>query len=551
MFILELESAITTSGRHSNANNKHRPLRAFRELTDHPPIYFQAAPVSAKQFSAQRGIGILRGFSASPGIIESTIAAIQLTLNIRAPGAQIFPLVLPLKTYFKPKNKPSPRHTTDKRWHGPCRQRNALRRPHTEDVIQLFVPACTPDSALKSVNAYLFPRNSQQADIRGPGYRLQSVVDLTHVVTQCQSICDSVLRDLPYVTQIINCRRGISFTQALHTLRVGGIDPADIDLLGITRSTKAETSQTGDTVVVVWKRVWYSDNSVLVLCPPITQQLIANFRATGLHKPRQYSHYLPLGDITTRQSDCDTVSNYPRQAELGHEGNMCGSCIFEYKASPRGRLSPIRPSSPHPTAFAGYWLTIAHESKRTNLSGRPRRQYLVLPDDPRRLPDRDMRSNCRRQKAANQTMVFNTDLAIVRTSLDSANATQSHHQSQIRQLSQEVAQLREQLKTFTDTPTAAHYDGGNTPLNPTATTYCPQSPTPLSRAPAHLSDPTRLDPSRPITGADHVSPAPGTPAATPTPSPQPALPRARNTKGGFAAAFKTAVAKSKARSTSA
>jgi hypothetical protein len=104
---------------------------------------------------------------------------------------------------------------------------------------------------LKSVNAYLFPRNSQQADIRGPGYRLQSVVDLTHVVTQCQSICDSVLRDLPYVTQIINCRRGISFTQALHTLRAGGIDPADIDLLGITRSTKAETSQTGDTVVVV------------------------------------------------------------------------------------------------------------------------------------------------------------------------------------------------------------------------------------------------------------------------------------------------------------
>ena len=148
-------------------------------------------------------------------------------------------------------------------------------------------------------------------------------------------------------------------------------------------------------------------------------------------------------------------------------------------------------------------------------------------------------------------MVFNTDLAIVRTSLDSANATQSHHQSQIRQLSQEVAQLREQLKTFTDTPTAAHYDGGNTPLNPTATTYCPQSPTPLPRAPAHLSDPTRPDPSRPITGADHVSPAPGTPAATPTPSPQSALPRARNTKGGFAAAFKTAVSKSKANSSPA
>ena len=183
-----------------------------------------------------------------------------------------------------------------------------------------------------ALKAYLFPRNSQQAEIRGQGFRLQTVVDLTHLVTRCQSICDSVIRDLPYVTQIINCRRGITNTQALQTLRAGGIDPADIDLLGIARNTKAASAQRGDTIVVVWKRVWYPGESALVLCPPISKQLIANFRANGLHKPRQYSHYLPLGDITTRQSDCDTVSNYPRQVELGHEGNISGSIIYEYKA---------------------------------------------------------------------------------------------------------------------------------------------------------------------------------------------------------------------------
>ena len=53
---------------------------------------------------------------------------------------------------------------------------------------------------LSAVKAYHFPRNSQHADIRGPGFRLQTVVDLTHLVTGCESIRDSVIRDLPYVT---------------------------------------------------------------------------------------------------------------------------------------------------------------------------------------------------------------------------------------------------------------------------------------------------------------------------------------------------------------
>ena len=552
MFILKLESSITTSGQYTNSDNKHSPLRVFRDLADHPPVYFQAAPGSAKEFATQKEIAIIRGFSSSPGIIESTIAALQLTLSIRAPRAKIVAIVAPLKTYFKPRNKPSPRHTTDKRWHGTCRERNALKRPHTEDVIRLFVPTNTPDSALKAVIAYLFPRNSQQAEIRGPGYRLQTVVNLTHLVTRCQSICDSVLRDLPYVTQIINCRRGITHTQALHTLRAGGIDPADIDLLGIARSNKSPTTQTGDTVVVVWKRIWYPGESTLVLCPPITQQLLANFRANGLHKPRQYSHYLPLDDTTTRQNDCDTVSNYPRQAELGLEGNICGSIIFEYKASPRGRLSPVRTSSSRPTAFAGYWLTIAHESSRTNRAGRPQRQYLVLPDDTRRLPDRDMRPVCRRHKAATSDMHITDDLTTVRTNLDAATAAQSYYQAQISQLSYDVAQLREQLKSITDqqSSVSAAQHMTTPPLNPTATAYCPQSPTSLLGDPAPLPE-QKQDPSRPLTGAVHVSPAPGTPAASPTPSPQPALPRARNTTGGFAAAFKSAVSKSKARSSPA
>jgi hypothetical protein len=262
-------------------------------------------------------------------------------------------MVTPLKTYFQPRNKPSPRHTTDKRWHSGHHLRNALRRPHNEDTIRVFVPTATPDSALKAIKAYLFPRNSQQADIRGPGFRIQTVVDLSHLVKRCQSICDSVIRDLPYVTQIINCRRGITYTQALQALRTGGIDPADIDLLGIARNSKSASTQRGDTIVVVWKRVWYPGELALVLCPPITKQLIANFRVSGLHKPMQFSHYLPLRDITSRQSDCDIVSNYPRQVELGHEGNMSGSTIYEYKAAPRGRLSPIRNRPYRPTAFAG------------------------------------------------------------------------------------------------------------------------------------------------------------------------------------------------------
>ena len=375
-------------------------------------------------------------------------------------------------------------------------------------------------------------------------------MNLTHLVTRCQSICDAVLRDLPYVTQIINCRRGISHTQALQSLRAGGIDPADIDLLGIARSNKPPTAQTGDTVVVVWKRMWYPGELTLVLCPPITQQLVANFRARGLHKPRQYSHYLPLGDITTRQNDCDAVSNYPRQAELGLEGNMCGSTIYEYKASPRGRHSPIRTGPPRPTAFAGYWLTIAHESSRTNPDGRLRRQYLVLPDDPRRLPDKEMRVECRRQKAATSDMHLQANLATVRTSLDTATAAQSYHQAQILQLSQELAQLREQLKTLTEMQTVAHHDGGSIPLNSTAATYYPQSHTPSAGGPSPLPE-QKQDPSRLLTGAVHVSPVPGIPAAPTSLPPPPALPRARNTKGGFAAAFKTAVSRSKARSSPA
>jgi hypothetical protein len=109
-------------------------------------------------------------------------------------------------------------------------------RPHTEDVFQLFMPTSTPDSALTAVKTYLFPRNSQQAEIRGPGFRLQTVVDLTHLVSRCQSIRDTVIRDLPYVTQIINCHIGITHAQALATLRAGGIETIDIDLLGMHSS---------------------------------------------------------------------------------------------------------------------------------------------------------------------------------------------------------------------------------------------------------------------------------------------------------------------------
>ena len=82
MFILELDSDITASGKFYNADNKHRPLRVFRKLTAHPPIYFQPAPSSAKEFSSQKQIAILRGFSSTAGIIEATIAALQHTLKV-------------------------------------------------------------------------------------------------------------------------------------------------------------------------------------------------------------------------------------------------------------------------------------------------------------------------------------------------------------------------------------------------------------------------------------------------------------------------------------
>jgi hypothetical protein len=168
--------------------------------------------------------------------------------------------------------------------------RNALRRPHIENIIQLFVHIATPDNTLSALKVYLFPRNNQQADIRGQGFRLQTVVDLTLLVTRCQSIRDSVIRDLPYVTQIINCRRGITHAQALTTLRAGGIDPNDIELLGVARGTNTEIAKRGDTVVVVWKRVWYPGDAVLILCPPITHHLLTGFRAKRLPKPRMFSH---------------------------------------------------------------------------------------------------------------------------------------------------------------------------------------------------------------------------------------------------------------------
>jgi hypothetical protein len=149
-------------------------------------------------------------------------------------------------------------------------------------------------------------------------------------------------------------------------------------------------------------------------------------------------------------------------------------------------------------------------------------------------------------------MHITDDLTTVRTNLDAATAAQSYYQAQISQLSYDVAQLREQLKNITEQQSSVTAAPHMTtpPLNPTATAYCPQSPTPSSGGPAPLPEQTQ-DPSRPLTGAVHVSPAPGTPAASPTPSPQPALPRARNTTGGFAAAFKSAVSKSKARSSPA
>jgi len=552
VFILELDSPITTSGRCINSDTNHYPLRVFRELIDHPTIYLQVAPGPASTVSAQRRLGVIRGFSSMPGIIESTVAALQHSLNVRAPRAQIIPMVIPLKTYFHPRNKPNPRHTTDKRWHGPCRQKRALRKPHTEDIIQLFVHASTPDHDLSAVKSYLFPRNSLQAEIRGPGYRLQTVVDTTHLVTRCQSIRDSVIRDLPYVTQIINCKRGISQSQALLTLRACGIDPADIDQLGIARSNKAITKR-GDTVVVVWKRIWYPGESAIVLCPPITHHLLDSFRTTNLQKPRQYSHYLPLDDITSRQSDCDTISNYPRQVELGYEGNISGSIIFEYKEAPRGRRSPISNGSARPAAFTGYWLTVDHKSGRTNIFGRPQRQYLVLPDDPHRLPDSDKRVECRRYKVASLAMNYQADLSTVRASLDSTTAAQSYYQYQLQQLTQEVTKLREQLLTLTGDKTtddATRINEVATPLNPVAPTFHPRS-TPQSGTPPSSSDnkPTadttkRQTQHKPPTSAASESPVPGTPAAhSATLSSPPALTRARNTTGGFAAAFKKAVSR--------
>ena len=181
---------------------------------------------------------------------------------------------------------------------------------------------------------------------------------------------------------------------------------------------------------MVWRRVWYPGEAALVLCPPITHQLLAGFRTKRFQKPRQYSHYLPLDDITARQRDCDTVSNYPRQTELGHEGNMSHHTIYEYKAAGRGRRSPISTHPPRPIAFAGYWLTKLSETRRTNMSGRPQRQTLQLPDDSRMTdPDSGMRVECRRHKAASEDMLHKADLTAVRTSLESATAAQSYHQA--------------------------------------------------------------------------------------------------------------------------
>ena len=61
MFILELESTITTSGRHSNANNKHRPLRAFREAAYGSPTDLLAS----KPHLSRRNNFQLRGESGS------------------------------------------------------------------------------------------------------------------------------------------------------------------------------------------------------------------------------------------------------------------------------------------------------------------------------------------------------------------------------------------------------------------------------------------------------------------------------------------------------
>ena len=92
-------------------------------------------------------------------------------------------------------------------------------------------------------------------------------------------------------------------------------------------------------------------------------------------------------------------------------------------------------------------------------------------------PDSGMRVECRRHKAACEDMRHTEDISTVRVSLDSTTATQSYHEAQILQLSQDLAQLRELLKSLTEKQslgTTAH-SGGAVPLNPTANTYCPRT----------------------------------------------------------------------------
>lgn len=102
--------------------------------------------------------------------------------------------------------------------------------------------------------------------------------------------------------------------------------------------------------------------------PQITHQLLAGVRAKGLEKPTQYSQ--PVPSQADRASACDTISNYPRQADLGHEGNIMFDDIAHFRINemPRGRHSSIS-NSPATSTYSIRWLlaqpaTVDHESGR-------------------------------------------------------------------------------------------------------------------------------------------------------------------------------------------
>lgn len=155
---------------------------------------------------------------------------------------------------------------------------------------------------------------------------------------------------------------------------------------------------------------------MFIVCLTLTHQL-ANWRLLRYRNSGSIS-YLPLSYIIDRQSDYDTINNYPLQAisvipfhqkqtkQLGLQHLFDTGSLWIMRTNRRNDC-PGRLQSHHMTLLSS--LAVCHESRRKDRFDHPQSQNLALPDDPMLLlSNRGMKVEHRRLKPAYRVIHLQT-----------------------------------------------------------------------------------------------------------------------------------------------